>query len=180
VSSGWCTSATDQPQVQDTGWLWPVLGDRLTILTPLSPDEVSARLNAVLGRDGRFFDPKDDEGREFVGSADPRGFHFRRRRAPLASRQRPTIRGSIRDDPTGGSLIRTYYLADVWLRVSLLLFAVALWMFRGAQFGTAELIYIGLIVLVLVGSNQMFKSGNRELLLETISRHAARSPDEPR
>ena len=141
---------------------------------------MSTRLNALLGRDGRFFDPKDDEGREFVGSADPRGFHFRRRRALLASRQRPTIRGSIRNDPTGGSLIRTYYLADVWLRVSLVLFAVVLWIFRGTRFGTAELIYIGLIVLVLVAANQMYKSGNRELLVEAISRRPARSPDEPR
>jgi hypothetical protein len=141
---------------------------------------VSTRLNAVLGRDGRFFDPKDDEGREFVGSADPRGFHFRRRRAPIASRQRPTMRGSIRDDPAGGSLIRTYYLADVWLRVSLVLFAVVLWMFRGERFGAAELVYIGLIVLLFVAANQMYKSGNQELLLEAISRHAARSLDEPR
>jgi len=141
---------------------------------------VSTRLNAVLGRDGRFFDPKDDEGREFVGSADLRGFHFRRRRAPIASRQRPTMRGSIRDDPAGGSLIRTYYLADVWLRVSLVLFAVVLWMFRGERFGAAELVYIGLIVLLFVAANQMYKSGNQEFLLEATSRHAARSPDEPR
>jgi len=146
----------------------------------LSPEEVSTRLNAVLGRDGRFFEPKDEEGREYVGSADPRGFHFRRRRAPLASRQRPTMRGSIREEPTGGSLIRTYYLADVWLRVSLVLFAVVLWMFWGARFGTAELVFIGLVVLVLVVANQMYKSGNRELLLAAASPPAPTSADERR
>jgi hypothetical protein len=157
-----------------------VLGDRLTIRTRLSPEEVSARLNAVLGRDGRFFDPKDQEGREFVGRADPHGFHFRRRRAPLASRQRPTMRGSIREDPTGGSVVRTYYFADIWLRVSLVLFAVVLWMTLGARLGTAELVYIALIVVVLIGANQMYKSGNRELLIAAITSHAATSADEHR
>ena len=77
-------------------------------------------------------------------------------------------------------MIRTYYLADVWLRVSLVVFAVVLWTFREAGLGTAELVYIGLIVLLLVAANQMYKSGNQELLLGAISRHAARSPDEPR
>ena len=149
-----------------------MLGDRLTIRTPLSPEEVSTRLNAVLGRDGWFVDPKDEEGRQFVGRADPRGFHFRRRRGPFASRQRPTMRGSIREDPTGGSVIRTYYLADLWLRVSLVLFAVAFWIFAGPRFGSAELVYIALVVLILFAANQMYKSGNRELLLAAITRPA--------
>ena len=80
------------------------------------------------------------------------------------------MRGSIREDPTGGSVIRTYYLADVWLRVSLVLFAVVLWTSIGTRFGTAEIVYIGLVAVVLVGANQMYKSGNRELLLAAISR----------
>jgi hypothetical protein len=157
-----------------------VLGDRLTIRTPLSPEEVSTRLNTVLGRDGWFSDPKDEEGRQFVGRADQRGFHFRRRRGPFASRQRPTMRGSIREDPAGGSVIRTYYLADVWLRVSLVLFAVAFWMFVGTRFGTAELVYIALVVLILFGANQMYKSGNRELLFAAIDRPAGTSAPERR
>ena len=142
--------------------------------------EVSARLNASLGRDGWFSDPKDEEGRQFVGRADPRGFHFRRRRAPLASRPRPMMRGSIREDPTGGSVIRTYYLADVWLRVSVVLLAVALWIFAGTRFGTAELVYIALVVVILFGANQMYKSGNRELLLEAIARPVGTSAPERR
>jgi hypothetical protein len=88
------------------------------------------------------------------------------------------MRGSIREDAAGGSLIQTYYLADIWLRVSLVLFAVVLWTFRGARFGTAELVYIGLVVLVLVAGNQMYKSGNRELLLGAISRRPTFA-DEP-
>ena len=77
-------------------------------------------------------------------------------------------------------MIRTYYLADVWLRVAVVVFAVALWIFAGTRFGTAELVYVALVVLILFGANQMYKSGNRELLLGAISRRAARLPDEPR
>jgi len=88
------------------------------------------------------------------------------------------MRGSIREDPTGGSVIRTYYFADVWLRVALVVFAVVLWTTLGARFGTAELIYLALVVLILVGANQMYKSGNRELLLGAISRQGTMSADE--
>jgi hypothetical protein len=90
------------------------------------------------------------------------------------------MRGSIREDPTGGSVIRTYYFADVWLRVSLVIFAVVLWITRGPRFGTAELVFIGLIVLLLVAANQMYKGANRELLLGAISRQAATPADERR
>jgi hypothetical protein len=68
--------------------------------------------------------------------------------------QRPAMRGSITEDPTGGSVIRTYYLADVWLRVSVVLFVVALWIAVGTRFGTTELVYIALVVLILFGANE--------------------------
>lgn len=51
-------------------------------------------------------------------------------------------------------MIRTYYLADVWLRVSVVLFVVALWIAVGTRFGTTELVYIALVVLILFGANE--------------------------
>ncbi|HTD64745.1 MAG TPA: hypothetical protein VK732_08410 [Verrucomicrobiae bacterium] len=90
------------------------------------------------------------------------------------------MRGSIREDPTGGSVIRTYYFADLWLRVALVVSAIVLWTTVGPRFGTAELVYLALVVLILVGANQMYKSGNRELLLGAISRQGTTSADERR
>ena len=90
------------------------------------------------------------------------------------------MRGSIREDPTGGSVIRTYYFADLWQRVALVVSAIVLWTTVGPRFGTAELVYLALVVLILVGANQMYKSGNRELLLGAISRQGTTSADERR
>jgi hypothetical protein len=55
---------------------------------------------------------------------------------------------------------------------------VVLWTTLRARFGTAELIYLALVVLILVGANQMYKSGNRELLLGAISRQGTATADE--
>ncbi|TMC76047.1 MAG: hypothetical protein E6J15_06420 [Chloroflexi bacterium] len=61
-----------------------------------------------------------------------------------------------------------------------MLLAVALWIFAGTRFGTAELVYIALVVVILFGANQMYKSGNRELLLEAIARPVGTSAPERR
>ncbi len=144
-----------------------MLGDRLTIHSALSPEEVSARLGEALGREGLILDPKDDD-RVFSGRADQRGFHLRPRRTFLG-RRRPTLYGSIRADPAGGSIIRAYYPSDLWLRVSVVGVALAFWAAFETRLGTAEVLFMASLLAFILGSSQLNKGGLREFLVGMIT-----------
>jgi hypothetical protein len=149
----------------------------LTVRTPLPPNEISARLRSALGAEGRFLDPKGDPSQKFVGRADERSFRFHRRRT-FGSRNRPTLQGSIREDSTGGSVIRTHYPVDLWLRLLLVGLAAAYLISYRTRALAPEQLYFALAVALLALSMQRYKSGDREFLLDTLARPAP--PQVPR
>ena len=50
-----------------------------------------------------------------------------------------------------------------------------LWLAVGTRIGAAELVYLVLVMVILFGANQIYKGGNKELLLTAIDRSVRRS-----
>ena len=79
------------------------------------------------------------------------------------------MHGSIASDPTGGSVIRTYYLADLALRFGVVTYGYFFWRVTESRVGLGELLFIAIVIAAVIGANQLYKSGYREFLTDALA-----------
>jgi len=149
------------------------------VQSPLSLDEVRARLAAEVDPEGKILGPlwdrRTDRDRDFVGQVGPTSFSIRRRRRFWGPHRgaNPRAWGTLESSADGGTLITATFPRDIWQRMLLvpvvfvaIAFIVAT---NDPNYRAVELVLLIALVLIGVAPGGLGKRQVRELL-EDIAR----------
>jgi hypothetical protein len=166
-----------------------VLGERITIQSPLPLDEVRARLADEVEPEGRILGPvwdrRTDRDRDFVGQVSSTSFSIRRRRRLLGPHRgaNPRAWGTFERSPDSGTLITATFPRDIWQRILLVpvvLVAVAYIIATSdPTYRAVEVALLVAIVLIGVAPGGLGKRQIRELLEDVATPKAPSEPWRP-